>query len=215
MRFMMLMIPQGNAAPVEPGSVNPMKHVLALAATLATAIAGTAAAAPVTYKIDPEHTFPSFEADHMGISVWRGKLNKSRGSVTFDKASGSGSIDIAVDLSSIDFGHDKLNRWARNAEFFNVKKYPKATYKGSFDGVANGVPTQVVGALTLHGITKPVVLRINSLKCIAHPLFKRELCGADAIASFNRDEFGLGIGKEYGFNMDVTLRIQVEALAAQ
>ena len=151
----------------------------------------------------------------MGISVWRGKLNKNSGTITLDKAAGSGSVDIAIDLSSIDFGHDQLNRWARGADFFNVKKYPKATYKGSFDGAVNGVPTQVLGELTLHGISKPVALKINLLKCIPHPLFKRELCGADATATFNRDEFGLGVGKEYGFKMDVVLRIQVEALAVQ
>jgi len=96
-----------------------------------------------------------------------------------------------------------------------VKKYPKATYKGKFDGAAAGVPTQVLGDLTLHGVTKPVVLKINSLKCVPHPMLKREMCGADAIATFNRDEFGLVAGKDYGFKMDVTLRIQVEALATQ
>jgi polyisoprenoid-binding protein YceI len=184
-------------------------------AALALAFAGTACAAPVAYKIDPDHTFPSFEADHMGISVWRGKLNKSSGTVNFDKATGAGSVDIAIDLASIDFGQDKLNSWARSTEFFDVKKHPKAIYKGRFDGAANGAPAQVAGELTLHGVTRPVVLKINSFKCVPHPLFKRELCGADAIATFNRDEFGLGVGKEYGFNMDVVLRIQVEALAAQ
>jgi polyisoprenoid-binding protein YceI len=184
-------------------------------ATVAAALfmAGAATAAPVTYKVDPAHTFPSFEADHMGISVWRGKLNKSSGTVTLDKADGSGTVDIAIDLASIDFGQNQLNRWALGADFFNTRKYPKATYKGRFDGAAGGVPTQVQGELTLHGVTRPVALKINSFKCIPHPLFKRELCGADASATFNRDEFGLGIGKEYGFNMDVVLRIQVEALA--
>ena len=183
--------------------------------TLAAAnlLAGAATAAPITYKVDPAHTFPSFEADHMGISVWRGKLNKSSGTVTLDKASGSGTVDIVINLASIDFGLDQLNRWAAGADFFNTRKYPKATYKGSFDGAVDGVPTQVLGDLTLHGVTRPVVLKIKLLKCIPHPLFKRELCGADAVGSFNRDEFGLGIGKEYGFNMDVNLRIQVEALA--
>lgn len=179
----------------------------------ATLLAGAAAAAPVTYKVDPAHTFPSFEADHMGISVWRGKLNKSSGTVTLDKDAGSGTVDIAMDLASIDFGLDQLNRWALGADFFNTRKYPKATYTGRFDGAVGGVPTQVLGELTLHGVTRPVALKINSLKCIPHPLFKRELCGADATATFDRDDFGLGVGKEYGFKMDVILRIQVEALA--
>jgi polyisoprenoid-binding protein YceI len=177
--------------------------------------AAHASAAPVTYKIDPDHTYPSFEADHMGVSIWRGKLNKSAGKVTLDKAAGAGDLEVAVDLASIDFGQDALNKWARGKDFFNTAKYPKAAYKGKLDGFANGAPTQVSGELTLHGVTRPLTLKINSFKCIPHPMFKRELCGADASASFKRDEFGLAAGKEYGFDMNVTLRIQVEALQAE
>jgi polyisoprenoid-binding protein YceI len=179
------------------------------------AFTASAAAAPVTYKIDPDHTFPSFEADHMGVSIWRGKFNKTAGTVVLDKESSAGTVDIAVDVSSIDFGHDKLNRWAIAPVFFDAKKYPKARYKGKLDGFANGAPTQVTGEFTLHGVTKPMVLKINSFKCIPHPMFKRELCGADAIGTFKRDEFGLDAGKDYGFNMEVLLRIQVETLASQ
>jgi polyisoprenoid-binding protein YceI len=76
----------------------------------------------------------------------------------------------------------------------------------------NGAPTRIDGALTLHGVTKPLNLVVNSLKCIPHPILKRQLCGADASATFQRDEFGLDAGKSYGFSMEVTLRIQVEAL---
>ena len=97
-------------------------------------------------------------------------------------------------------------RASRSREFFNVAKYSRATYKGKLDGFANGVPAQVVGDLTLHGVTRPVVLKINSFKCIPHPRLKRELCDADALGRFNRDEFGLDAGKPYGFKMDVTLR---------
>lgn len=185
------------------------------AALAALCCAAAASAAPVRYEIDPHHTFPSFEADHMGISVWRGKMNKSSGKLVYDKATGGGSVDVAIDLASIDFGNEPLNRWARGADFFNVKKNPKATYKGRFDGGANGTPAQVIGELTLNGVTRPVALQIHSVKCIPHPLHKRELCGADASGSFNRDEFGLGAGKDWGFKMDVSLRIQVEAVAAQ
>lgn len=172
-------------------------------------------AAPVTYIIDPDHTYPSFEADHMGISLWRGKLNKSSGSVILDSATGQGSVEVSMDLSSIDFGHDKMNSWATSAEFFDVANYPSAVYKGRFEGMSNGMPARVQGQLTLHGVTKPLALTLHSLRCIAHPIFKRELCGADVFATFQRDDFGLDAGKAYGFKMDVTLRIQVEALAAE
>lgn len=176
---------------------------------------GLAAAAPVAYQIDPGHTFPSFEADHMGISVWRGKLNKTTGRVMLDKAAGAGTLTVAIDLASIDFGHAALNKWARGREFFDVRKHRVATYQGRLEGFADGAPSQAVGELTLHGVTRPVVLKIASFKCIPHPLFKRELCGADALATFDRSEFGLDAGKDYGFRMDVSLRIQVEALQAE
>ena len=185
-----------------------------LAAALAILSITPALAAPQAYTIDPNHTFPSFEADHMGgVSVWRGKMNKNTGKVTLDKEAGTGTVEITTDLASIDFGQDALNKWAQGKDFFDVKKYPKAVFKGTLQGFAGGSPTQAVGELTLHGVTKPVTLKLNSFKCIPHPMLKRELCGADALAVFQRDEFGLGAGKDYGFNMDVTLRIQVEAVA--
>jgi len=190
-----------------------MKALSLLAAS--ALFASTAFAAPVTYEIDPAHTYPSFEADHMGLSVWRGKLNKSSGTIVYDKANGSGTVDVQMDLASIDFGLDAMNGWARGKDFFNVEKNPSATFKGRFDGAAGGVPSKLVGELTLNGRSKPMTLAIHQLKCIPHPLYKRELCGADASGSFNREDFGLSAGKDYGFKMDVALRIQVEAIAKE
>lgn len=182
---------------------------------LAAAITTNALAAPALYQLDPEHTYPSFEADHMGISFWRGKFNKTTGTLMLDKANGTGSVDVTVDLASVDFGHDKMNEHAVSADFFDIAKYPRATYKGKLAKFINGAPTQVVGDLTLHGVTKPVTLQINSFKCVPHPMLKRELCGADAAGTFQRDAFGLAAGKDYGFKMDVALRIQMEALRAE
>lgn len=176
-------------------------------------VAGLAHAAPVTYQIDPAHTYPSFEADHMGISVWRGKLNKNSGTVVYDKADGQGTVDVTMDLASIDFGLDALNAWARGKELFNVAKHRSASFKGHFDGARDGVPTQVVGELTLNGQTHPLTLTLHKLKCLPHPLTKRDLCGADASGTFKRDDYGLTAGKDYGFDMNVQLRIQVEAVA--
>ncbi len=65
----------------------------------------------------------------------------------------------------------------------------------------------------MHGVTRPLTLTVHALKCVAHPMLKRDYCGADASGSFNRDDFGLGAGKDYGFDMKVDLRIQVEAIA--
>jgi polyisoprenoid-binding protein YceI len=189
------------------------KHLLAALLALPAA---AVIAAPTTYQIEPTHTYPSFEADHMGgLSVWRGKFNKTSGSVTFDKAAQQGSVDITVDIDSIDYGFDLMNTKAKSEELFDAAKYPTATYKGKLAGFKKGVPTKVMGDLTLRGITKPVQLNIVSFKCMPHPMVKREVCGADAMATFKRDDFGMAAGKDWGFKMDVTLRIQVEALAAE
>lgn len=187
-----------------------MKQLSTLALlSLATVLAS---AAPATYTIDPTHTFPSFEADHMGLSVWRGKFNKSSGTVTLDKTAGSGEVDITIDMDSIDFGLDAMNAKARGDGMFDTTQFPLATYKGQLAGFVNGAPTQVVGRLTMHGITRPLTLQIQSFKCRPHPMYRRDWCGADALATFQRDDFGVDTGKEYGFKMDVTLRIQVEAV---
>jgi polyisoprenoid-binding protein YceI len=177
------------------------------------AVCNLTMAGSITYEIDPKHTYPSFEADHMGgLSTWRGKFGKTAGNVTLDKAAGTGTVDITVDAASVAFGLDKMDEKARSDEIFDVAKYPQATYKGRLTGFANGVPARVIGELSLHGVTKPLSLKINSFKCMPHPVFKREVCGADALGTFNREEFGITAGKAYGFKMDVTLRIQVEAV---
>src|SRR5580658_9265635 len=171
-----------------------------------TMAAGTAYAAPTVYQIDPAHTHPSFEADHMGgMSIWRGMFRSSSGSVTLDAAAQTGSVDITVDTSSIDLGSEKLETHVKSAEMLNVAQFPTAAYKGKLTNFKNGNPTQVDGELTLHGVTKPLKLDIRSFKCQLNPMTKKQTCGADAAASFDRSDFGIDYGKAYGFNMGVKL----------
>lgn len=85
--------------------------------------AGASLAAPVKYDIDPGHTYPSFEADHMGgLSTFRGKFNTTSGTIVLDRAAETGSIEVNVDTGSIDFGHDELNAHAKSADMFDVAK---------------------------------------------------------------------------------------------
>lgn len=182
-------------------------------AVLTVLAALPAPGAPVTYRIDPDHTFPSVEADHMGMSVWRGKFNRSRGAITLDKAAGKGTVAIEIDLDSIDFGQDALNALMAKPEYFDTARQPRASYTGTMAGFVDGKPTRVDGRLTLRGVTRPVALEIKSFKCMPHPMFKRDWCGADAYATLDREAFGIVAGKDWGFSMDVGLRIQVEAVA--
>src|SRR5580658_4048141 len=188
---------------------------IALSAAMLTLGAGSALAAPVTYAVDPGHTCPRFEADHMGgLSVWRGKLDKTSGTIVLDKDKGTGTVDVTIDASSIDFGHEKLNEHAKSKDLFDVANFPTATYKGTLAGFVNGAPTKVEGQFTLHGVTKPLTLTINSFACKPNPMDKKEHCGADASATFNRADYGISYGDKYGFKMDVKLAIQVEGVRA-
>jgi len=184
-------------------------------ASMAALIGSSAFAAPVTYTLDPSHTYPSFEADHFGgLSVWRGKFDTTSGKVVYDKDAKAGSIEVTVDMSSVSFGNPKLNEHAKSAELFDVAKFPTAVYSGKFTKFNGESPTEAQGTLTLHGVTKPVTLTINSFKCIMNPMSKKQVCGADASATFSRADFGVNFGDKYGFKQEVKLQIQVEGSPA-
>ena len=187
---------------------------MALPALALVLAAGSALADPVTYTIDPAHTYPSFEADHFGgVSVWRGKFDRTSGNVVLDRDKGAGTVEITVDTASIDFGMPKLNEHAKSAEMFDVAKYPTATYKGTLAGFKDGLPSEVHGELTLHGVTHPLNLTIRSFKCRTYP-DNKEHCGADVAGSFSRADYGISYGAKYDFNMQVKLAIQVEGVRA-
>lgn len=188
------------------------RNALCLALALGAPLHSAASAAPKTYELDPSHTFPSFEADHMGMSRWRGKFNRTTGTVLLDREAGRGTVEVQIDLDSIDYGLDEMNAWARGEAFFDTAKYPRAIYRGELRGFNEGKPAELAGELTMRGITRPVTLKIHAFNCRPHPVFKRDWCGADAVGSFDREAFGLAAGKDWGFDMNVTLRIQVEAV---
>jgi polyisoprenoid-binding protein YceI len=167
-----------------------------------------------SYNIDPGHTYPSFEADHLGLSFWRGKFTKTTGKVVLDRGSSAGgSIDITIDASTIDFGHAKMNENARGKDMFNVEQFPTVTYKSralKFDGEKL---VAVEGDMTLLGVTKPMPLKVTHFKCAMHAMLKREVCGVDASARFDRSDYGLSYGVPR-FSPEVKLQIQAEAIRA-
>jgi polyisoprenoid-binding protein YceI len=178
-------------------------------------LAAAAQAAPVTYNIDPQHTYPAFEADHMGgLSIWRGKIATTGGKVVLDRAAKTGTVDVTMDMKSIDFTMAKMNEHANSPDIFDTAKFPTATFTGKLAGFKGEDPTEVQGTLTMHGVTKPVTLKLNSFMCKPNPMSKKETCGADASAMINREDFGVSYGKNFGFKMDVKLLISVEAIKA-
>ena len=188
------------------------KQLMITDAALAASLSFPAFADVATYKLDSSHTYPSFEADHFGgLSVWRGKFDKSQGAVTLDRAAKTSTVNVTTDIASVSTGNTKLDEHLQSAEFFNAAKYPEATYTGTikFDG---DKPAEIVGNLTLHGVTKPLTLKIDSFKCIQHPMLKREVCGVDAAGEFDRADFGVDYGKSYGFKTATKLEISAEGI---
>lgn len=188
-----------------------MKSAL-IAALLVATVAAQAAAAD-TYTLSPSHTYPSFETDHWGgLSVWRGKFTKTTGNVVLDRKAGTGTLDVAIETASVDVGHAAMNAVLKSPRILDAEKYPTIVYRGTsmrFDG---GVPVEVVGELTLNGVTKPVNLRIDSFKCMESKIYKREVCGVNALGSFNRADFGVNINLDLGFKPEIKLAIQAEGL---
>lgn len=184
----------------------------ALLAALAGVLAGSttvASAAPEHYQISSKLTYPSFKATHRGMSFWRGKFNHTEGQLSLDRQAGTGTIDIEIDAASIDFGLDEMNEHARSPDFFHVREFPTIRYRGALRFEGDTLKT-VAGELSLLGVTRPVTLDVHLFKCIQHPVFKTEACGADASGRFDRADFGMDYAGQYGTEVEV--QIQVEAL---
>ena len=169
-----------------------------------------AAAEPATYIVDSRHTFPSFEVKHLGFSLQRGRFNNTSGSVVFDPTAKKLSVDIAIDATSIDTGLEAMEKHLRNADFLDVEKHPKITFKSTGARFNGDTLASVDGNLTLRGQTKPVTLTVNAFRCGAHPMSKRPTCGADAETTIKRSEFGITYGLPAVAD-EVKLLINVEA----
>ena len=182
---------------------------------LTALLMGAAFALPATaadsYAVDPAHTYPNFEINHLGFSTLHGRFGATSGKITLDQAAKSGSIDITVDATSIDTGHAKRDTHLKSEEFFNVGKFPTLTYKASKLKFNGDKLTSAEGELTLLGVTKPVSLAVTAFNCGPHPMNKKQMCGAAATATIKRSDFGLSafvpaVGDE------VKIVIEVEAV---
>ncbi len=169
-----------------------------LAVALMAALPVVAFAAPESYTMDPYHTYPQFEVDHLGFSKMRGRFDKSAGKFTIDKAAKTGSLELTVQTASLTTGdNDKGNRprardeHLRSADFFNVAEFPTMTYKAASVKFNGDNVASVDGSLTLLGVTKPLTLTMDGWKCGPHPASKKEMCGGNATGIIKRSDFGM------------------------
>ena len=182
-----------------------------IVASLLAAVALPAAAAPERFTIDPRHTYPVYEVQHLGISLQRGRFDKTRGQVTIDMEARSGELEVAIDVASVDSGDRKLDEHLRGDDFFKAAQNPQIVFRSSeltFEGMEL---RRVAGQLSMAGATHPATLEVAFFRCTTHPIVKRKLCGGEFTARIKRSQWGMTYGIP-GVADDVVLRINVEAL---
>lgn len=184
------------------------KRVLTLA--LSGLVSGVYAA-PETFNIDPSHTAPRFEYNHLGYSNQSHRFDKTSGKIVLDRAAKTGSVDVTIDAKSVNTGHALFNEHIQDVNYFHTEKYPTITFKSTgvtFDG---DKPASVDGNLTIKGVTKPVSLTVTSFHAMPHPMLKRDAIGANAVTKIKRSDFNMGKSAPF-VSDEVTLNIAVEAV---
>ncbi len=163
------------------------------------------------YKIDPDHTFTSFEYNHWGLSMQRSRFDNTSGFIEIDPDAKTGTIDIDISTASVNTGSDAFNQTLRSSDFFDVAHHPDIRFTSSrlvFDG---DVLKQVEGNLTIKDITHPVTLGIDHYNCRFMLMYGKQACGANGEAEILRSDYNLG--RYAPFVSDaVTLHIVVEAI---
>ncbi|MBT2746329.1 MULTISPECIES: YceI family protein [unclassified Lysobacter] len=188
-----------------------MKRIL-LAAALGLAFAGTASAAALTYKIDPNHTDVVASWSHFGFSNPIAHFGKVDGTITYDPAKPAASkVEVTIPLDGLDSHVGDFDEHLKSADFFDAAKFPTITFKSTKVEAAGDKKLKVTGDLTVHGVTKPAVLEVNINKIGEQPMAKRAAAGFDASTTLKRSEFGIG---KYAPNVsdEVKIRITTEAI---
>ncbi len=183
---------------------------LFVAAALASSFV-SAFAAPETYGVEPNHTYANFSYNHMGLSTQISKFSKTSGTVVYDKAAKTGSVDITIDMKSVDTGSNLFNSHIQGADFLDTAAFPTASFKSTKVVFEGDKPASIEGNLTIKGVTKPVTLKVSHFTNMEHPMAKKDAIGANASTLVKRSEFNAG---KYApaVGDDVTITISIEAI---
>jgi polyisoprenoid-binding protein YceI len=187
--------------------------VVVLAGLLGAAL--SAQAAPVSYKLDPTHTMVLFSWNHFGFSNPTANLGISQGTLVFDEQNpAQSSVEVTLPLAKLDTHVSALDEHLKKPDFFDADKYPAVTFKSTQVRPLGGNKFKVTGNLTVHGVTKSVVLDATLNKLGMQPMLKVPAVGFDATGTIKRSDFGVGA---YVPNVgdEVSIRITTEADAAK
>jgi len=184
---------------------------IAAALAFSTLAVTSAIAAPKTFDIDGSHTFPRFSYSHFGYSTQVSRFDNTTGTVVFDADAKTGSVDITIDMKSVNTGFADFNGHIQGEDFLDTAKFPKATFKSTKVNFHDGKPASIEGQLTIKGVTKAVTLNVTSFQAMPHPMLKKEAIGANAFTVIKRSEFNAGKYAPY-VGDEVRIEIALEAI---
>ena len=176
-------------------------------ALAAFALTASAAAQAGTWQIDPNHTAAQFAVKHLAVSTVRGAFIKVSGSAQYDPADPSkDSVDITIDANSIDTRVQMRDNDLRSPNFLDVQKYPRITFKSKQTKSVGEGKLQMVGDLTIHGVTKEVVLDVDGPSAPIKDPWGNQRIGASATTKVNRKDFGVsGLPGVVGDDISITI----------
>ncbi|GAB1597040.1 YceI family protein [Lysobacter claricitrinus] len=175
-------------------------------------LAGAGFAAPLSYKMDANHTQVTATWSHFGYSHPFANFGQVDGVIVYDpKNVGASSVKVTLPLAGLDSTVPALDEHLRSADFFEAEKYPTITFNSTKVEAAGDKKLRVTGDLTVHGVTKPAVLDVTINGAGPHPMTKREAVGFDAVTTIKRSDFGV---TKYVPNVsdDIQIRITTEAM---
>jgi polyisoprenoid-binding protein YceI len=182
---------------------------LVLAAALA--LAPSAFAAPVAYVIDGRHTQVQFTYAHLGFSHITGRFDAVDGTFAFDAADPTAStIAVTIPIASLSTGVPKLDDHMKSPDMFDAAQFPNATFTSTKVTAAGDGKLNVAGDLTIHGVTRPVVLDVTVNRVGEHPMSHAQVAGFDATTTLKRSDFGINYGVP-NVSDEVQIRISMEA----
>jgi polyisoprenoid-binding protein YceI len=186
---------------------------LALASLLA--LATFSAQAAESYAIDPTHTQVEFTYSHFGFSNITGRFDTVESEFLFDPQDPTqSSVKVTIPMASLSTGVEKLDTHLLSADFFDAEKYPTATFTSTGVTAAGEGRLQVAGDLSIHGVTRPVVLDVTINKIGEHPMAKTPAAGFDARTTIKRSDFGVG-NYAPAVSDEVLIEITVESRLAK
>lgn len=185
---------------------------LILALVMALGTAATAAAQAATWQIDPMHSSAQFSVRHLGVSTVRGAFTKVSGSAKYDPADpAKGSLDATIEATSVDTRVEMRDNDLRSPNFLEVQKYPTITFHSKQTKAAGVGKLQITGDLTIHGVTKEVVLDVDGPSAPMKDPWGNQRIGASATTKINRKDFGVN-GAPGVVGDDITITIDAELI---